>query len=135
MPFKLEIITPDRVVFSGNADFVSVRGVEGELGIMPGHIPLFTKLLPELVTVHQEGRKEVVAAMGGFLDVHPDRVTILSDAAELASEIDVARARSAKERAEEKARHNKDLENEAALVRAVVRLRASEVVGGATTRG
>lgn len=124
--FKLEIVTPDRVVVSELVDFVAVRGVEGELGIMPGHVPLFTKLLPEVLTYHQGGNKEPVAVMGGFLDVHPDRVTILSDAAERASDIDVNRAKAARERAEAQAAKVRDAENDAALQRAVIRLRVAE---------
>jgi len=131
MPFKLEIISPDRVVFSETADFIAVRGVEGELGILPGHTPLFTKLVPEVLTVHQGGKQEIVAVMGGFLDVQPDKVTILTDAAERASEIDVVRAQHAKERAEIQATKVKDTLTEAALLRALVRLRAAELIGGA----
>ncbi len=131
MPFKLEIISPDRVVYSENADFIAVRGVEGELGILPGHTPLFTKLEPEVMTVHQGGKQEIVAVMGGFLDVQPDKVTILTDAAERASEIDAVRAKQAKERAEIQAAKVKDTTTEAALLRAIVRLRAVELVGGA----
>lgn len=133
MSFKLEIISPDRVVFSEDADFIAVRGIEGELGILPGHTPLFTKLQPEVMTVHQGGKQEIVAVMGGFLDVQPDKVTILTDAAERASEIDVVRARQAKERAEIHATKVTDTLTEAALLRAIVRLRAAELVGGAKT--
>lgn len=130
MPFKLEIISPDRVVFSEDADFIAVRGVEGELGILPGHTPLFTKLVPEVLMVHQGGKQEIVAVMGGFLDVQPGKVTILTDAAERASEIDVVRAQHAKERAEIQETKVKDTLIEAALLRAIVRLRAAELVGG-----
>lgn len=132
MPYTLHIVTPDRVVYHGPVDFLSARGVEGELGIMPGHIPLFTKLVPEVFTFESGSNKEVVAVMGGFLDVHPDRVTILSDAAELASEIDVVRAKHAKERAEAQAAKVSDVMAEAALIRALVRLRAVEVLGKAS---
>lgn len=128
MPFRLQIITPDRTVLDAPADFVAVRGVEGELGVLPGHIPFFTKLRTDLATVHLGEKREIVAVMGGFLDVHPDRVTILADAAERASEIDHLRAVQAKERSEVEAARVKDAKNTAALERAVVRLRAVELL-------
>lgn len=131
MPFKLEVISPDRVVFAEDVDYITARGVEGELGILPSHTPLFTKLNMDLLTVHQGDKREVVAVMGGFLDVQPDKVTVLTDAAERASEIDAIRARQAKERAEIQAAKVKDVEAEAALQRAVIRLRAVELIGGA----
>ncbi|MBO9541725.1 F0F1 ATP synthase subunit epsilon [bacterium] len=131
MPFKLEVISPDRVVFAEDVDFIAVRGVEGELGILPSHTPLFTKLNVDLLTVHQGDKREVVAVMGGFLDVQPEKVTILTDAAERASEIDAIRARQAKERAEIQAGKVKDVEAEAALHRAVIRLKAVDLIGAA----
>ncbi|HEY9898796.1 MAG TPA: F0F1 ATP synthase subunit epsilon [Pantanalinema sp.] len=131
MPFKLEVISPDRVVFAEDVDFIAVRGVEGELGILPSHTPLFTRLNMDLMTVHQGEKREVVAVMGGFLDVQPEKVTILTDAAERASEIDAIRARQAKERAEVQAAKVKDMVAEAALHRAVIRLKAVDILGGA----
>lgn len=131
MAFKLEVISPDRVVFREDVDFITVRGVEGELGILPNHTPLFTRLNMDLMTVHQGDKREVVAVMGGFLDVQPEKVTILTDAAERATEIDAIRARQAKERAEIQAAKVKGVEAEAALQRAIIRLRAVELLGGA----
>lgn len=130
MGYTLEIVTPDRVVFSETVDFLSVRGIEGELGITPGHIPLFTRVVPDLATIHQGERREVVAVMDGFLDIQSGRVRILAEAAEKAADIDEVRARQAKERAEVQLSKVKAIEAEAALQRAVVRLRAIELIGG-----
>jgi F-type H+-transporting ATPase subunit epsilon len=130
MGYTLEIVTPDRVVFTETVDFLSVRGIEGELGITPGHIPLFTRVVPDLATIHLGDRREVVAVMDGFLDIQPGRVRILAEAAERAAEIDEVRARQAKERAEIQLSKVKAIEAEAALQRAVVRLRAIELIGG-----
>lgn len=128
MPFTLEIVSPDRVVLSETVDFVSARGVQGELGVLAGHEPLFTSLVPELVTFAQNGKEEVVAVMGGFMDVHPDKVTILTEAAERASEIDKLRAEKARERAEVQAAKVVDTQAVVALERALVRLRALEAL-------
>lgn len=135
MPFKLEIKSPDRVVYSEDVDFIAVRGVEGELGIMPNHMPLFTKLVPELMSVTKQGQKEVIAVMGGFMDVHPDKVTILTDAGERASEIDALRAQKAKERAEAHATKVTDVAAEAALLRALIRLKAVDAIGSSKLKG
>lgn len=139
MAFTLEIVSPDRIVLSETVDYVSARGVQGELGVLTGHEPFFTKLVPELLTFSQNGKNEVVAVMGGFMDVQPAKVTILTEAAERANEIDKLRAEKAKERAEIQAAQTKEAQFEAALSRAVVRLRAVEVLesmrgGGRFTR-
>lgn len=128
MAFTLEIVSPDRIVLSETVDYVSARGVQGELGVLTGHEPFFTKLVPELLTFSQNGKNDVVAVMGGFMDVQPDKVTILTEAAERANEIDKLRAEKAKERAEIQATKVADSQIEAALSRAVVRLRAVEVL-------
>jgi F-type H+-transporting ATPase subunit epsilon len=135
MAFTLEIVSPDRVVFSETVDFISARGIAGELGILTGHEPLFTALVPELVTFSQNGKDEVVAVMGGFMDVRPDKVTILTEAAERATEIDKLRAEKARERAEMQAAKVQDTVNEAALQRAIVRLRALEALDSLRTGG
>ncbi len=124
MAFTLEIVSPDRVVLSETVDFVAARGVQGELGVLTGHEPFFTKLAPELLTFTQDGKNEVVAVMGGFMDVQPTKVTILTEAAERASEIDKLRAEKAKERAEIQAAKVQGAQVEVALARALVRLRA-----------
>lgn len=124
----LEVVTPDRLVFSEPVEFFSVKGLAGELGILPGHIPLFTGFNPGLLTYKQNGVEKVVTVMGGFLNVQPDKATVLADAAERGDEIDEARARLAKERAEIALAKQHVASDEAALSRALVRLRAVELL-------
>ena len=97
----LEIVTPETRVFSGNATFVVVPGVEGGLGILPDHMPLLTQIVPgELHVTTDEG--EMVLAVGeGFLEVRPDRVSVLTDMALKDEEIDESTAMEAVARAEQ----------------------------------
>jgi len=123
---RLEIVTAERVIFSDDVDVVVAPGVEGQLGILPHHAPLMTMLLPGELRV-RKGREEFFLAIsGGFLEVRPDRVIVLADAAERAEEIDIARAEAAKRRAEERLKHPTPeidvARAEAALRRAVARL-------------
>ncbi|HBN09725.1 MAG TPA: F0F1 ATP synthase subunit epsilon [Cyanobacteria bacterium UBA8530] len=126
MSFKLEIVTPDRTVISEEVDFLRVRGTEGELGILPGHAPLFAVLEIDILQFRRDAKEEVVALMGGFMEVGPDQVSIVSDGAERAVEIDVLRARAAKERAEAQLAKVKDVGAEVALQRALIRLQAAQ---------
>ncbi len=130
MAFTLEIITPDRVVMNEPVDFVQARGVTGELGVLTGHTPLFTALATDLMTVRKENNEEVIAVMGGFIEVRPDHVTVLAPAAERATEIDEVRAKEAENRAKLHVDREHTAEAEAALSRALIRLRAVELVGG-----
>jgi len=99
---KLDIVSAERVVFSDDVDLVVAPGVEGQLGILPHHTPLMTTLQPGELRV-KKGREEFFLAIsGGFLEVRPDRVIVLADAAERAEEIDVARAEEAKRKAQER---------------------------------
>ncbi len=129
MPLTLEIITPDRVVMRESVDFVQARGEDGELGILPGHTPFFTALSTDLLVVRKNQDEEVIAVMGGFMEVRPDHVTVLAPAAERAAEIDELRAKEAQDRAKVTVDREKTAEAEAALSRALVRLRAIELVG------
>lgn len=98
--FLLEIVTPDHVAYSGEVDSLVVRGVEGELGILPGHIPMVTPLQVAPIAV-MNGKKTIeIAVNGGFVEVRKDKVVVLAESAELPEEIDVERARAAKERAQ-----------------------------------
>lgn len=101
--FLVEIVTPERKVYEETANMVSVKGVEGELGILPNHIPLVTPLRIAPVTIKRDGGKvDVVAVNGGFIEVRKDKVVILAESAELAQDIDVARAEAAKQRAQQR---------------------------------
>jgi F-type H+-transporting ATPase subunit epsilon len=130
MTLHVELVSPERILWTGEAEMVSARTVGGgEIAWLTGHAPFVGALDVGTVVIRPEqGEDEVVAVHGGFVEVSNDRVTILSDVAELRSQIDVARARAAQERAEQALRQAQDAEAEAALRRAHVRLQ----VAGAT---
>jgi F-type H+-transporting ATPase subunit epsilon len=123
---RLEIVSAERVVFSEDVEVVVAPGVEGQLGILPHHAPLMTILLPGELLVRRGGEEFFLAISGGFLEVRPDRVIVLADAAERVEEIDIARAEEAKRRAEERLAHpTAEVDTaraEAALRRALARL-------------
>jgi F-type H+-transporting ATPase subunit epsilon len=89
------------MVFEGDADMVIVPGVMGEMGILPNHAPLLSGLKYGFLKVRSQGREEVFTVAGGIIEVTPKLVTVLADVAENVAEIDVARAQSARQRAEE----------------------------------
>ncbi|ARK32741.1 F0F1 ATP synthase subunit epsilon [Halalkalibacter krulwichiae] len=99
---QVSVVTPDGKVYDGDVDMVSVRTIEGELGILPKHIPLVAPLTVGAVRLKKGSTVEKVAVSGGFVEVRPDQVTILAEAAELPTGIDVDRAREAKERAQKR---------------------------------
>jgi F-type H+-transporting ATPase subunit epsilon len=101
--FLLEIVTPERKVYAEESNMLIVKGVEGELGILPNHIPLVTPLKIAPITVKKQGAKDVLIAVnGGFMEVRKDKVVILAESAELPEQIDVDRAKAAKERAQKR---------------------------------
>jgi F-type H+-transporting ATPase subunit epsilon len=130
MSIRVDIVTAERLVFSEDADIVMVPGVEGEMGILPHHEPIMTMIKPGEVLVRKGTEEYSMAVSGGFLEVTPDRITILADAAERADEIDIARAEAAKKRAEEKLTNRTaetDAANaEASLRRALARIKVAE---------
>ena len=130
MTIRLDIVTAEIVVFSDNVDIVVAPGVEGELGILEHHAPLMTTLKPGELRARKSGEEYSLAVSGGFLEVRPDRVIVLADAAERAEEIDIARAEAAKKRAQEvlaSAVSQVDLiRAEAALRRALTRIEVAD---------
>jgi F-type H+-transporting ATPase subunit epsilon len=100
--FQLEIVTPEKKVVDTAAEEVQIPGKNGYLGILPGHAPLITELAVGEVTFRSAAKEERLAVAWGFAEVLPDKVTILAETAERPSEIDVERARKAKERAEQR---------------------------------
>jgi F-type H+-transporting ATPase subunit epsilon len=130
MSVRVDIVTAERLVFSEDADIVMVPGVEGEMGILPHHEPIMTMIKPGEILVRKGTEEYSLAVSGGFLEVTPDRITILADAAERADEIDIARAEAAKKRAEEKLTNRTaetDSANaEASLRRALARIKVAE---------
>ena len=134
MPLQVELVSPERVLFEGDADRVIARALgSGDFAILPGHAPYLAAIATHPVRVMlSDGTEDTIAVHGGFLSVANDRVTILSDVAELSSQIDQERARKAKERAEQALAKGDDAVAEAALRRAHVRL---AVAGGLSTVG
>ena len=128
--FKLEIVTPEKMVFSGDVNVVLAWGVEGQLGILPHHAPLMTMLQPGDLLIRKDHEEENLTISGGFLEVRPDKVIILADACERAEEIDEARAEAAKRRAQEALKEARSVVDaaaaEAALRRSLARLKAVE---------
>ncbi|HEY2122748.1 MAG TPA: ATP synthase F1 subunit epsilon [Chthoniobacterales bacterium] len=125
---QLEIVTPEAKVFSEEVDMVVLPGVEGELGVLPLHVPLMTRLLPGEVRITQ-GQKQVELVVGnGFIEVLPDRVCILTDMALADSEVDDQTAEEAIKRAQEtlqdkKLSSDEVAETESALARSLAQLR------------
>ncbi|MDG0794487.1 F0F1 ATP synthase subunit epsilon [Cohnella ginsengisoli] len=127
---RLEIVTPERTVYDKDVNMVVARGVDGDLGIMPHHIPLVTPLKIAPVKAKIGNNDEFIAVHGGFMEVRKDKVVILAESAELGSDIDVHRAQQAKDRAQDRLNHKQtEVDHkraEAALQRALTRIR----VGG-----
>jgi F-type H+-transporting ATPase subunit epsilon len=127
----VDIVTVEGRRFEGEADFVVAPGSEGELGILPRHIPLLTALAPGSVKVENGKDEQLFFVSGGFLEVRPDEVTVLADAAERADDIDEARAEEARRRAqallEQKVSDADVAAASAALARAEARLRLAEL--------
>jgi len=128
---KVSVVTPDGPVYDSEVEMVSTKAKSGELGILPGHIPLVAPLEISAVRLKKGGKTEYIAVSGGFLEVRPDQVTILAQSAEFSTDIDVERALRAKERAEQRMReqqaeHTDFRRAELALQRAINRLAISE---------
>jgi len=124
----LEIVTPDRALVRGEVDEVELPGSEGYFGVLPGHTPLLSMLkVGEMwYRIGQETRYLAVA--GGFVEVLPDRVTVLAQIGERAEDIDIARAETAKRRAEERLAKAVDIDIERArisLLKSLIRLQVA----------
>ena len=124
--FQLQIITPDRMFYEGEASMVEFTSVDGEMGVYKHHIPLTTVLMPGIVTITEANGKKEAAIHAGFVQILGEKITFLAEVAEWPDEIDVNRAQAAKTRAEERLRsHSAEIDvarAEMALRRALVRL-------------
>lgn len=122
----MSVVTPDGPVLEDTYEMVSCKAENGELGILPGHIPLVAPLVISAVRLKRDSGEDKLAINGGFLEVRPDKVTILAQSAEKPQDIDVARAQAAKERAEHRLQSKEDhidrVRAELALRRAANRL-------------
>ena len=100
MPLLLEIVTPERLAYSDTVDAVNLPGIEGELGVLPHHAPLVSMLGVGELRIRKGGAEESFAIVGGFLQVRPDRVVVMAETADLASDIDLEKAQEARRDAE-----------------------------------
>ena len=97
---QLEVVTPERRVLAETVEMVTVPGFGGELGILPGHTPLISRLQTGVLSYVKDGHTQQLHVSGGFVEVSDDRVSVLAEVAERPEEIDAARARLARERVE-----------------------------------
>ena len=100
MPVLLEIVTPERLAYSDEVDAVVLPGSEGELGVLPHHAPLLTTLGIGELRFRKGSQEESFAIVGGFLQIRPDRVVVMAETADMASEIDLEKAQKARREAE-----------------------------------
>jgi F-type H+-transporting ATPase subunit epsilon len=100
MPLLLEIVTPERLAYSDTVDAVVLPGSEGELGVLPHHAPLVSMLGVGELRIRKDGAEESFAIVGGFLQVRPDKVVVMAETADMASEIDLEKAQEARREAE-----------------------------------
>ena len=131
MPLRLEVITPERVVYTDDVDMVIAPASDGYVGILPHHAPLLTTLGPGEFRVKKGGTEQVLAVFGGFMDVRGDRVIVLTEDAEHAEEIDAQQAQAARDRAQQELQAGPmsaadEARARASLQRALVRIRVSE---------
>jgi F-type H+-transporting ATPase subunit epsilon len=140
MSIRCEIVSQDREVFSGEADMVIVPGTQGEMGILPNHAPLLSTLKFGFLRVRHLENEQVFTIAGGVIEVQPDLITVMADAAENVREIDASRAEEAKKRAEEILKQGPPpdsdsyLKIEAALRRSNLRLEAVRRYHGQRSR-
>jgi len=119
MPLHFELVSPEKLVFSGEVEQVDVPGAEGDFGVLAGHAPLVTTLRPGILTVHAAGGKQKIVVLGGFAEVSGEGLTVLADVAEAVEDID--RAIVAKQIAEMEKRIEK-MEPGSELDKAITRL-------------
>jgi F-type H+-transporting ATPase subunit epsilon len=132
-PIRLEIVTPEKIVVSEDAQIAMAPGVLGEFGVLIGHTPFLTALKAGAVRyTDAQGTEHLVFVSGGFAEALPDRVTVLAESAERRRDIDIERARAALERAQKRLAEQRSKEEidfvraQAALQRALMRLRIAE---------
>ena len=128
---QLEVVTPDRLVLSESVDIVMAIGSLGEFGILPNHVPFLSPLMAGELRYRKDNQLDYLVVTGGFVEVSQNKVTVLAEAAERAREIDLDRAKRAKERAEKRMALAKSeavdyIRAETALRRALLRLKVAE---------
>lgn len=125
----IKVITPERVVYNEQIEMITVKAIDGLLGVLPGHAPLVTGLQTGILKIKKDGDEVVISTSAGIMEVLPEEVKVVVGTAELPEEIDVERAQAAKERAERRLNanaHDIDVTRaRAALERAIARLKAT----------
>ena len=128
--FRLEIISPDKIFYAGDVVMAEYNTTEGEVGIYAGHIPMTQIIAPGRLTITEESGQKIAALLSGFVEITPEKVTILAEAVEWPENIDVERAKEAKTRAERRIGSGKDdvdmARAELALKKALIRLSVTE---------
>lgn len=128
--FFLEVITPERKFFSGEAESVTFRSIDGEIGVLARHAPTVVSVNVGPIKISSEGKQIDAVVTEGFARIMPDKVTILTDTAEYPEEIDINRANEAKKRAEERLHKKLNqleyMRSKAALARAMARLKVAK---------
>lgn len=123
----VDVVSAEASIFAGEAKFVSLPGEAGELGILPGHTPLISRIRPGTVKIERaDGKDEFVFVAGGLLEVQPGTVTVLADTAIRSQDLDEAKAEQARKQAEEALRHAKD-KTEIAVVEAELAMLAAQL--------
>ena len=123
---QLRIITPERIFYEGEVEMVEFNTTEGQIGVLPGHIPLTVIIKPGILHIYEAEEEKEAALHSGFVEILPERITILAEIVEWPEEIDVTRAEEAKHRAEERLRSRTPetdiMRAETALLRAMARI-------------
>jgi F-type H+-transporting ATPase subunit epsilon len=132
---KVDVVSAERSLFEGEAKFVALPGEAGELGVLPGHTPLITRIRPgTLKIVMPDDSEELIFVAGGLLEIQPNHVTVLSDTAIRAADLDEAKAEEARRRAEESLRNAKD-KVDIAVVQAELEMLAAQALAARRLRG
>ena len=127
---RVEVVSTEREIFSGEAEFLVAPGQEGEIGVYPRHVPLLTRIMPGVLRMKVPGQSEevLVAVSGGMIEIQPTHITVLADTAVRWEDLDEARANEAKRAAEDALRHSADdlatAKAHAALAMAIAELKA-----------
>lgn len=131
---RVDVVSAEKSIFSGEAKFVALPGESGELGILRGHTPLITRIRPGSVRIEKaDGDEEFIFVAGGYLEVQPDRVTVLADTAIRGHDLDEAKALEAKKRAEE-AMQNRGTDFDLALAQSEFAMAAAQLAALARFR-
>lgn len=130
MALEVSIVTPEREVWAGEADFLLARSADGDVGVLPGHAPFLGALgYARVVVQATDGQQTYIAVHGGFIEVLDDRVSVLTGTAELAHEIDVARAQREQQEHEQALRIEESEERRVALMKATARVQTAAEAG------